>query len=501
MTVGALGLVAALALAAVFTAAGIAKLADRAGTRKAVREFGAPERLVAVLAPALPAAEIAVAILLLPVATREVGAAGALGLLGVFSAAIALSLVRGRTPDCHCFGQLHSAPASWKTLVRNGLLGAVAAGLLIAARDDAGPSPWGWLAERTLMEVAITISVVAAGTLVVAVCAALLALTRAYGRVLLRLEVTEQALRDAGIELAGDADVSVPELGLDPGTPAPHFEAQLTTGQPVTRGDLLAPGLPLLLVFTSPSCEPCHTLMPSVARWQGQFDDRLTIAVASAGEPGAIRGMEAEYGLRSAVVDTDLALSEAYLTTGTPSAVLIAPDGTIASYVAAGPDEIEALLDRVLSTSSDEGDAGLPVGSPAPELELRGIGDESVSLVDPAGNDTVLLFWNPGCGFCQAMLPGLLAWEQEMHGDSPLLVVVSSGGADETVADGFRSTVVLDPEFAVGEAFRAGGTPMAVTIDAQGRIASPLATGGEAVLAYLTRTGVEAGPYADVDRR
>ena len=71
--------------------------------------------------------------------------------------------------------------------------------------------------------------------------------------------------------------------------------------------------------------------------------------MASAGEPEAIRGLEAEHGLAAMLLDPDLALSEAYLTSGTPSAVLIAPDGTIASYVAGGPDEIESLVDRVLA--------------------------------------------------------------------------------------------------------------------------------------------------------
>ena len=68
------------------------------------------------------------------------------------------------------------------------------------------------------------------------------------------------------------------------------------------------------------------------------------------------------------------------------------------------------------------------------------------------------------------MLPALLAWEQEAHDGATRLVVVSSGNAGETAADGFRSTVVLDPEFAVGHAFGAGGTPMAVVVDGQGRL-------------------------------
>ena len=44
----------------------------------------------------------------------------------VFSVAIALSLARGRAPECHCFGQLHSAPAGPMTLARNAVLAALA---------------------------------------------------------------------------------------------------------------------------------------------------------------------------------------------------------------------------------------------------------------------------------------------------------------------------------------------------------------------------------------
>ena len=477
-----LTLVAALSLAGVFGIAGVAKLRDRKGTRVAVRAFGAPALLVSTIALVLPLAELVVAGALLFPATRFAGAVGALGLLVLFTAAIAVSLARGRTPECHCFGQLHSTPTSWKTLVRNGLLGAVAGGLVIATRNDAGLSAWGWIAARTAPELGLIAGVLAVVTLITAIGASFLALTRAYGRILVRLDATEKALQAAGIELPGETAGGVSELGLDPGTPAPRFAMQLSNADPVTRDDLLAPGLPLLLVFTSPGCGPCHDLLPAVARWQRELDDRLTVIVASAGEPEAIRGQEAEHRLAPMLVDSDEALSEQFLTTGTPSAVLVAPDGTVASYVAAGSEEIETLVERVLSAPAEP---GLPVGTDAPKLELRGIDGAVEPLVDPSGKDTLLLFWNPGCGYCQSLLRDLLAWETDPHDDAPRLLVVSSGDADETADDGFRSTVVLDSDFAAGNAFEAGGTPMAVVIDADGKVASPLLAGREAVLSRL----------------
>jgi len=51
-------------------------------------------------------------------------------------------------------------------------------------------------------------------------------------------------------------------------------------------------------------------------------------------------------------------------------------------------------------------------------------------------------------------------------------------------AMGLRSTVVLDKGgINVGSKFGAGGTPMAVLVDAEGKIASELAAGAPAVLA------------------
>src|SRR5947207_6420697 len=100
-------------LVVVFVVAGLAKLADRAGARQALRDFGVPAVLATPLGALLPLAELAVAVALLPAASVWWGALGALVLLLLFIAGIGASLARGRTPDCHCFGQLHSAPVGW----------------------------------------------------------------------------------------------------------------------------------------------------------------------------------------------------------------------------------------------------------------------------------------------------------------------------------------------------------------------------------------------------
>src|SRR5919199_348775 len=105
-TVGLILLVPRVLLAVVFVVAGLAKLADRAGARQALRDFGVPTALATPLGSLLPLAELAVAVALLPAASAWCGALGALVLLLFFVAGIGVNLARGRTPGCHCFGQL-----------------------------------------------------------------------------------------------------------------------------------------------------------------------------------------------------------------------------------------------------------------------------------------------------------------------------------------------------------------------------------------------------------
>ena len=94
-----------------------------------------------------------------------------------------------------------------------------------------------------------------------------------------------------------------------------------------------------------------------------------------------------------------------------------------------------------------------------------------------------MLFWNPACGFCQNMLSDLKAWEARRSDQSPRLLVISAGTVDANRAMGLRSRVALDAAFESGRAFGASGTPSAILVDKDGRIASDLAVGAPAVLA------------------
>jgi methylamine dehydrogenase accessory protein MauD len=331
-----LSLVGRLVLAAVFGAAGVAKLFDRQGSRRALADFGVPEHLAQRGATLLPLSELAVAGMLVPSASARLGALGALGLLVVFSTAIVVNLARGRTPDCHCFGQIHSAPIGPALLVRNGVLAAL--GALVAWRPGAGiGSALSWYGDLRLAERVGAVAIAVLAGAVVVLAWVVFELLRQQGRLVLRLDALEA--------LTGDRSEYE---GLPVGSVAPSFALPSLSGETVTSEALLAPGRPLVLVFVHSNCSPCAQLLPSIGRWQRS--DTLTIALVAAGEREINRARAEEHHLGGVLVENGQKVAAAYRTTATPSAVLIGPDGRIQSPVVAGGAAIEKLLLRAPDT-------------------------------------------------------------------------------------------------------------------------------------------------------
>ncbi len=141
----ALAPVAGLALAAVFVIAAVTKTIDRPATVREFSELGLPRP--ALLARAVPPAELVIAILL--VARPAIGAALAALALLAFTAVLAAVLRSGRTVSCGCLGALSAKPVSSLTLARNGVL------LTLAALASAGPTPTGLDVALPAVEVAL----------------------------------------------------------------------------------------------------------------------------------------------------------------------------------------------------------------------------------------------------------------------------------------------------------------------------------------------------------
>lgn len=468
-----------LILALVFLIAGVAKLADRAGARKSMIDFGLPPLLATPLGLLLPICELICAGTLFPAVTAWWGAAGVLALLVIFIAGISVNMALGRAPDCHCFGQLHSAPAGWKTLARNLILSAVAAVILWQGRATPQPALLGWTRLLSATQaVLLACTAVVVGLLLLNLYL-LLEMLSQNGRMLLRIEAIEK-------KLGMDARSAQP-AGLAVGAPAPGFSLSGLDGTEVALDALRAAGLPVMLFFTDPNCTPCDALLPEVAGWQRAHAGKLNFALISRGDPEPNRSRMVQHGLERVLLQKDREVAEAYLSTATPGAVLVNADGRIGSPLALGDEAIRAL---VASATRPE-----PVkkGESAPDLRLPDLDGKTADLKNYRGSSTLLLFWNPGCGFCRQVLEDIKAWERKRPKDAPKLLVVSTGTPEKNRAEGFRAPVVLDKNFSAGHAFGADGTPSAVLIAPDGKVASEVAAGTGEVLRLLRESRFEIG--------
>ena len=108
--------------------------------------------------------------------------------------------------------------------------------------------------------------------------------------------------------------------------------------------------------------------------------------------------------------------------------------------------------------------------------------DELVSLGDlvSQGRPAALLFTDPGCAPCGALLPEVSSWQASGR----LLAVVGVGAAElnrATAAEHGLSHVLLQEAREVADAYGVAGTPAAVVVDGDGRVAQPVVYGAEAV--------------------
>src|ERR1700730_5946097 len=487
-----------LVLAGVFALAAVAKLADRQGSTKAIIEFRLPHLLARILALLLPLAELVVAFLLIVPRSGMWGGVGALSLLVAFTIAIAANLIMGRTPDCHCFGQLHSAPVGWATVYRNSVFALCAGFIVWPTRTYLGSSVLQAASDLVQHHAVGGALAAMAGLVLVAENWLGYHLFRQHGRILTRIDNLEATLRDSGfIVVDGQAQPSLPI-----GSSAPSFELPLLSGEMASLESLCESRKPVLLVFSDPGCSPCKALLPDIARWEREYSNKLTVALIGRGRVEAGRTKTSHHGLRYVLLQRDREVAEEYFALRTPSAVLIDSNGRIGSSVAIGAQAISRLVTQILEQTTQELAASpsmagretrgtllplhhVPQFGQRPLPQISGLIDldgNTVDLHDFIGHDTLLLFWNPNCGFCNGMLPDLQTWERSRTSREPQLVVISSGTIELNRAMRLQSSVLLDDTFSVGRALGVTGTPSAVLVDSDGNIVSAVAVGAASVL-------------------
>jgi len=139
---------------------------------------------------------------------------------------------------------------------------------------------------------------------------------------------------------------------------------------------------------------------------------------------------------------------------------------------------------------------GLPMGSIAPSFELPDLQGKQKKLSRWSGRKVLLIFFNPQCGFCVRLAPDIAALPRK----TLMPLVVSTGDLAENqklVAEyGIECPVLLQKQMKVAAQYQVSGTPIGYVVDEQGRIASGMAVGADALLALAREANGAGAPIA-----
>ena len=380
--------------------------------------------------------------------------------------------------------------------------------VVVQGKDNPGLSALNWLNDLKTAELITLILGIFITGLLAWICVFLSRVLKQQAEVLGGIESLRAALSEDGETLPIQyKEATLPEDGLPVGAKAPKFSLATVDGDEMSLDDLLEPGKYVLLLFAGPNCWGCKVLLPMVRAWERDYSDRLTICILSNGDLSESQDKMSKYEVSYLLMDERSKVADEYQAKWTPAAVLIHPDGRIASQNTYGDDPIRNMVRDLIASGQlspepfDGNGKGVSshipqistrysvrnIGEPAPKFSLPDLSGDMVNVEDLFGSPTLLIFWHPLCEFCAAMLDDLRDWEENPPAGSPKLVLVASGEVEDTKAlnEDFKSLTLLDPAFEIGPLFGTKYTPSAILIDGEGRVASSLAIGDPNVRALI----------------
>jgi peroxiredoxin len=344
------------------------------------------------------------------------------------------------------------------------------------------------------MTVVVWVLIGALALAVVSLAWLLFQVLRQQGRVLLRMEALEARL---SVPDAGDG-ADIPGGGLPPATGFPPFRLFDLGDEQVALEDFR--GKRVLLVHWSPACGFCRQITAELAQLQADLRRRRTeLVLVSYGDVESNRALLEEHGLDCVVLlQPDGATIEGFARMGTPVAYLLDEKGRVAKPVAVGAGEVPALAEaaagrrkrlaseRPLTESRIERD-GLKAGTLAPPFELRDSAGRKISLREHLGRRVLLVFSDPECGPCDALLPDLARLHRGRRDNGLEIVMVSRGDVEENrrkvEASAVEFPVALQPGWKLSKKYGIFGTPVAFLVDEEGVIAREVARGPTEILA------------------
>lgn len=133
---------------------------------------------------------------------------------------------------------------------------------------------------------------------------------------------------------------------------------------------------------------------------------------------------------------------------------------------------------------------GLPIDGLAPKFDVPEVGGGRLTLdgLTARGVPVLLVFMDPGCKPCTALVPDLARWQRTLPERLTIGVISSDQSEENQHAKHGITRIAAQKELEVSFAYRVRGTPAAVLISPAGRVISSLAQGPNAIEALVRLT-------------
>ncbi len=477
-----------LALAVVFGVAGIAKLFDPMGSEKAFGDFGLPKALARPMVYVLPIFELAIAAALLFVQSSWFGAVGAAGLFLIFTAGMLYQMAKGKSPDCHCFGQIHSEPVGVSSIVRNILMLIPAVFLVAQGISTQGTDLIITRQDFTQFGIGIVLMV-----LLLAAVLLLRKISEQQDQIVRRIEIMELVGREGG-SVEREA-IGHPREGLTIGALIPDFDLPDLDGQVVTLDLIKADAKPVLFIFVSPTCSPCRAMVPRFDKWQNELEDKVNFVFISNRDPDDNREKFGSVVTKRILLQNETEISDLFRAKWTPMAVLMDVNGRVASFTGAGDIGITELIEKISAertiqeftyfTDAKITPTPIMIGQSVPDFSLTDLHGNSIDRSYFKEKPTLLTFWSPSCSYCQSMMEEIQEWDDGKNGSDVNLLVFSDGEREAHVALGLKSPLVLDKGLNTAAKLGMFSTPSAIVVDENGNFVSETAIGSDDIWALI----------------
>lgn len=480
-----------LILTAIFGVAAFGKLIDKEGSTKALSDFGAPQPLIPVFVILLPIAELAIAFGLIFTETSWFAAIGGAALFAVFTAGMLYQMAKGNSPDCHCFGQIHSEPVGWSSVVRNVAFIALSAIIVFAGREKQGLNLAA--SNQEVMQLVIGVAVIA---LLGAAVYFLKRISDQQNQIMRRIEVLEITAHESGA--VEREELSHPHEGLPIGGHFPDFELYDTKANLITSNQIKATATPTLFFFVSPTCNPCKALLPEIDEWRRDLLGEVNFVFISNGKAQANIDKFGEDPRLPILLQKEREIAEKVKAQWTPTAVLMGANGKVASHAAAGDAAIRKLVEQIkaedlsqkftyFAHDHDHGHSHNKIGESIPTFSLPDIKGKVIDSDYFRGKQTLVAFWSLTCPFCTTMMEELKTWDKTKGKDSPDLIVFSEGDSKTHEEFGLSSPIILDEGYKTAAKLGMFGTPSAILVNEEGKIVSETAVGAANIWSLVGR--------------